>query len=338
MGGYEIRRFRAGDERSLMQCFHAAFPKPESERRTHAEWSWAFERNPAGQRIFVALRKGAVVAQYAALPERVWIDGSERVFAQIVDSMVHPDHRRGLKRPGLFVDTARAFFEAFGGVDRDWVHYGWPVPEAMRVGRRLLDYQTVRTQNVLVLTGPLPQREPPAAVERLRRCDHELRWLWDRCAADFGASPIRDAEFFEWRFAAHPRHAYVPLCVRDPEGVLRGYAVYRKADWVLPDLGLVVDWLVPPAEPEVAELLLIALRARARARRRSGTGGVVPGMVLLVRALPGARLPSTPDGLRDGGAELPPSLRRGLVAGALVVPARRHRFGLNPMKAPAPAL
>jgi hypothetical protein len=263
MGGYEIRRFQPRDERSLLECFHAAFPKPESERRTRAEWSWAFERNPAGQRIFVALSDGAVVAQYAALPERVWIDGSERIFAQIVDSMVHPDHRRGLQRPGLFVHTARAFFDAFGGIDRDWVHYGWPVPGALRIGRRFLDYETVRTQNALVLPGPVPRCETPSEVAPLRHTGLELRWLWDRCAGDFGAGALRNAQYFDWRFASHPVHEYASLGVRDSEGVLRGYAVYRKADWVLPDLGLVVDWLVPPAETEVAELLLRALRARA---------------------------------------------------------------------------
>ena len=50
-------------------------------------------------------------------------------------SMVHPDHRRGLKRPGLFVETALPFFEAYGGKDRDWVHYGWPVENAWRIGK-----------------------------------------------------------------------------------------------------------------------------------------------------------------------------------------------------------
>lgn len=262
MGEYEIRRFRPEDERSLLECFHTVFPKPEVERRTRAEWSWAFRDNPAGQRIFVALSAGAVVAQYAALPERVWIDGSEQTFAQIVDSMVHPDHRAGLKQPGLFVHTARAFFDCFGGVDGDWVHYGLPVTTARRIGERFLDYEVVRTQNVLVREGPLESPGPPAGVERLQSFDRQLRWLWDRCAGDFGASAVRDAEFFEWRFTTHPRHEYVPLGVRDSEGVLRGYAVYRQADWVLPDLGVIVDWLVPPAEAEVADLLLRGVLAQ----------------------------------------------------------------------------
>ena len=53
--------------------------------------------------------------------------------------------------------------------------------------------------------------------------------------------------------------------MRDAEGVLRGYAVYKFGDWVLPNMGLVVDWLVPYDEPEVAELLLRAVQARAAA-------------------------------------------------------------------------
>ena len=263
MADYEFREYREGDLPSLLECFNRVFREGNADHvdRTPADWAYLFERNPAGRRVWLALTGGEVVAQYAAMPYRVWMAGAERRFAQIVDSMVHPEHRRGLKRPGLFVQTALPFFDAFGGKDRDWVHYGWPVENAWRIGKTFLKYEVVRTQTV-VARLPREGVRHPAGVTRLRRFDHQARWLYDRCAGDWGASAIRDDAFLNWRFADNPFHDYTIYGVSDGEGVLRGYAVYRFTDWKAPRNGVIVDWLVPPGEPEVGELLRDALDAR----------------------------------------------------------------------------
>ena len=252
MADYELREYRDEDLPSLLDCFNTVFREgnPDHVDRTRAEWEYLFARNPAGRRIFVAAHGDQVVAQYAALPIHVWMAGKERTFAQIVDSMVHPDHRRGLKRPGLFVQTALPFFETFGGKDKDWVHYGWPVEPAWRIGKKFLKYEVVRTQTVLA-REPDRATEMPPEVERMRSFDHQARWVYERCVDDFGASAIRNDRFLNWRFVENPFHDYVIFGVRDAETLLRGYAVYRFCDWKLPRMGVIVDWLVPPGEPEV---------------------------------------------------------------------------------------
>jgi hypothetical protein len=271
-----LRPWLPGDEVSLLECFEAAFRTPHgapAPRRSRAEWAWAFLDNPAGRRVFLALAGERVVAQYAALPQRVWIGGEERVFAQVVDSMVHPEQRGG----GLFVRTARAFFEEYGGRDRDLVHYGWPVGRALEIGQRALGYDVLRAQDLLAAelspadAGPLPE-----GAALLADFDRQARWLYDRCCGDWGASGVRDAEYLEWRYARHPRHRYEALGVRDGEGQLRGLAVLRVADWIRPDLGLVVEWLVPPGEPEAGELLLAGARAHLARRGASALVALLP--------------------------------------------------------------
>jgi hypothetical protein len=277
MADYEFREYRQGDLPSLLNCFNLVFraDNPAHVDRTRAEWEYLFQRNPAGRRIWLALYQGEVVAQYAALPIKVWMASGERTFAQIVDSMVHPAHRSGLKRPGLFVQTALPFFDAYGGRERDWVHYGWPVENAWRIGKTFLKYEVVRTQTV-VAREPDPDAVAPREVERLRRFDDQARWLYERCVDDFGASAIRDATYLNWRYVENPFHEYALYGVRDPEGILRGYAVYRLADWKLPRMGLIADWLVPPGEPEVGELLRRALDARATADHASALAVFLP--------------------------------------------------------------
>jgi len=277
MADYELREYRDEDLPSLLDCFNTVFREgnPDHVDRTRAEWDYLFAKNPAGRRIFVAAHEDKVVAQYAALPITVWMAGAERKFAQIVDSMVHPEHRRGLKRPGLFVQTALPFFDAFGGRDKDWVHYGWPVEPAWRIGKKFLKYEVVRTQTVLA-REPDRATEMPPEVERMRSFDHQARWVYERCVDDFGASAIRDDRFLNWRFVENPFHDYVIFGVRDADTLLRGYAVYRFCDWKLPRMGVIVDWLVPPGEPEVGELLRRAIDARATADQASTVALFLP--------------------------------------------------------------
>ena len=152
MVDYEIREYRSGDERTLLETFNLVFGRkdPAFRDRTLDEWRWGFLDNPAGWRIYVALANGRVVAQFAGTPMRVVVDGTDRTFVHCVDSMSHPDHRKGLKRPGLFVNVANAYFDAYGGEERDWVHFGLPIEEAARIGDRFLEYEVLRNQIFLV--------------------------------------------------------------------------------------------------------------------------------------------------------------------------------------------
>lgn len=264
---YEIRAFRPGDEEGILATFNLVFGEndPAFVPRTRAEWDWAFARNPAGQRIWVAECEGVIAAQCAALPYRVHLDGRVTSFTQGVDSMVHPAHRKGLRRPGLYVETAYPFFRQFGGYGADLLHYGWPVEPAWRIGRTFLGYEIVRTQVIHAQdVGPGTQAIP-AEVERIERFDDGVSALYDRCRAGWGASVIRDATYLNWRFLERPGFRYHVLGLRGAGGALRAYAVYRRADRPYPGSGLIMDWLVPDDEPEAGAILLEAVRAQARA-------------------------------------------------------------------------
>lgn len=297
MSGYEIRPFEPGDEESLLATFNLVFGQdnPDFVPRTMEEWRWAFERNPAGQRIMVAVKDGAVVAQNACIPERVWLADGERIFAQSVDSFCHPDHRAGLKRPGLWVNVVLEFIDAYGR-DEDYFHYGWPIWSAWRIGKTFLGYEVLRTQTLLCkpLTGEPTRGEAEldallaglqvecfavGAGMRDWRFDHEARWLWDRLANQWGTSAIRDDAFLNWRLVEHPRNRYTVLTARNDQGVLWGYAVYRHGDWITKDMGILVDWLAPrpdASDSAIGGRLLRAVEAFAASdrggRARSLTG------------------------------------------------------------------
>lgn len=281
MGEYTIRELEDGDAPSLLSTFNRVFGAANAAfvPRTREQWTWAFEKNPAGRRVFVAVHAHEVVAQFAGLPVAVLIDGREQFFTQIVDSMVHPEHRAGLKRPGLFVNTAQAFVDHFTGPEKDLVLYGWPVEEAFRIGERFLGYEVLRRELVLAREVGDGSRELPPRVghvERIARFDHQARWLYERCCGAFAASAIRDDRFLNWRFVDHPSGAYRCFGARDEAGILRGLAVYRFGRFGLPSMGVIVDWLVPPEEVEIGELLMQALLAAACSDAAQAVCGMIP--------------------------------------------------------------
>jgi hypothetical protein len=264
--GYEIRPFRPEDEDSLLETYNRVFAAEGTPPRTREEWRWAFERNPAGRRIFVALREGRVVAQYAAMPVRMRCEGRQVTALHIVDSMVHPEHRSGAQQPGLFVATARAFSEAYGGPERELLHFGWPVERAWRVGRRMLDYEIVRVQNAMVAEASSLARASalPDGVRAVERFGPEFDALGERCAADVAACGLRGAAFLAWRYAEHPRRRYRSLAAGAP-GSPEGLAVWRRAQFGGTEAACLVEWLVPLGADDAARALLAAVAAEVRA-------------------------------------------------------------------------
>ncbi len=273
----EMREYRPGDEISIVSTFNLVFGAEGSGTppRTPEEWRWEFLENPGGWRIWLALCDGEVVAQSAGLGHRALVDGRECSFAQTVDAMVHPGHRSGLKRPGLFVRTAMGYVEAYGG-RKDLIFFGWPSAQLRRIGRAFLGYRTLREESLLVRELGSGEWCPPMEVERATGFDRTVGPLFERCASDWGASIVRDERFLNWRFRDHPSFRYDVFNVRDSAGLLQGYAVARAAGWPLPGLYVVGDWLVPASDREAGELLLRAVCARASALSAAAVVALFP--------------------------------------------------------------
>jgi len=258
---YVFRELRAEDLASWLEMRSLCFPEEsameeEGFHRLHT-------LNPAGGRILVGMEGDVVASSYVAQPMRARARGEDVYFCHVVDSMVHPEHRIGLKNPGLFVRTAEAFFDRFG--DMDAVHYGWPVERALRVGRRFLEYKVVREE--LALVRELGEETDGAhdGVVEVEDPGPEVLALWERCASDWEVSCVRDADYLRWRFLENPRRRYTVLAVPEADGALAGLCVVGLDEVHSEGARALVDWLVPFGSEDVGRRLEDAARARARA-------------------------------------------------------------------------
>lgn len=262
---WSIRPYRQGDESQILELFHRVFAK----ERSLAHWQWKFRDNPAGAHIHVVeTEAGEIVGHYAGIPVRVTVDGRTCIFSQLVDTMVDRDYRRGLKKPGMFVRLFIKFAEDYGGHDRAAIMYGFPTPEALRVGQRLLGYVPLhRIVKLVRPVGGLPHRTPwqqmvdllyqvRIPVRQVDRFDSGVDRLWERCRHELRVATVRDARYLNWRYVECPDVEYRLLVAGGVMGTsLQGIAVLRL-DSLGQGVGYLIDWLVPLRARAAADQLL----------------------------------------------------------------------------------
>lgn len=270
---YTVRPYEPGDEAGILATFNRVFEEIEGEAyrpRDLAEWRWLFPDNPDGVRSFVAVKDddGTVLAQFAALPRATWLDGEVRTFIHGVDSFVHPEYRRGLKKPGVFLETAVPMVAHYCGMgdDQDAVMWGLPVWAAFRIGKEALKEEVMRTELKLVARAEHVRHGAASGVEveEVTAFPDEVDGLFERAREPFGAIGLRDRARLAWRFTGHPTRRYgIALARRG--GELVWYAVVRPGHFDGEDVGLVGDWLVAPGDVTAGSALRAWAWERAQA-------------------------------------------------------------------------
>jgi hypothetical protein len=262
---YEIGPYRPGEEASICRLFRKVFGK----EKTLEHWRWEFLENPAGTHIFLARdERGEVVGQFAGTPLRMKVDGEEHTFAMMVDNMVDPDCRQGLKKPGLFASIVYRYVEHFGRVEHEALGFGLPNPQAYRIGRRLLGYSHIQDTFVYVKDLALaPAPAPPPSdvtVAGAPEADHDR--LWRRASPRFPLAAIRDRRYLDWRYTCCPVATYHFVSARRG-GELRAVLVL-KPSYLEHDAASIVDFVWPGDDEEALRAILLHAESVARLARR----------------------------------------------------------------------
>ena len=279
-----IRPYRPGDEEEILATFNRVFREVCGEGyrdRTLEEWRWEFQENPRGMRVMLAVTpSGKVAAQYAAVPMAAKSPIGETTFVHAVDSMVHPDYRKGLKKPGLFVQVGRAWFDYIRELGLDSVGFGYPVRPAWRIGNRYLGYSLVRVVDYLVadLEDFRPGAGGTAGVELQEASSipmEEADAFWEEWSAGVECAVKRDGLYLDWRYARKPGGDYRFLLARRG-GRLEGLAVLHPANELVPGGAVFAEWMVLPGKEGAGRTLLAGAARAARRRGRERLMAVLP--------------------------------------------------------------
>lgn len=266
-----IGPYEPGDGPAILACFQKVF----GVDRTIEHWNWKFRDCPFGLHAFLGKTpSGQVVAQFTGIPSPHKVGDNTFTFSQILDSMVDPDFRKGLKKPGVFASTVFDYVDHFGHRDREAIMYGLPNPQAFRIGRRLLGYSFIH--DIVMLYKSADELRASAAavpsdvtVEAVDRFGPEADALWAAFSPSVEVANIRDATWLDWRFADCPDVDYLQLVARGADGAMRGVAVAR-ADFIGTQDAVLCDWVVPPDDTDASLALLAKLESLALAANATG--------------------------------------------------------------------
>lgn len=147
---WTIRVYEPGDEHDILELFNSVFrvDNPDFVPRKLSHWNWRFRDNPEGHQTLLAIADDRVVGLYTGIPARWRFPYGTGLGTQAVDSCIAPEYRRSLRKTGLFMTLARQWFDEFRGPDKNHIGYGFPNPQAFRIGTKRLGYLPVRSPQI----------------------------------------------------------------------------------------------------------------------------------------------------------------------------------------------
>ena len=272
----DVDRFRRDDRRAVDALYRRVFGNDAAEA-SRLRWDWQYRHNPnnpGGEpEIWIAREGTTIVGQYATMPVRLAVHGTEVQGSWGMDVMVAPERQRQGLGEVLFrtwdrnvgaslglglSEASRRLFEKLR-----WPDVG-PIPCFVKpLTRRALrrpEWPLLLNRLVSAVTLPIVKivaRNRPlrAEVRLLQRFDDSFTELWETVAPKFELAVRRDAAYLNWKYTSAPHVRYsIAALRRDDRNV--GYAVYRHLYEPRGRVTLLVDFLTDPDDEEGFSTLL----------------------------------------------------------------------------------
>lgn len=289
-GYFIIRPYQDADETGVLKFWADVF----GQEMPLAIWRWKYIQNPYGKQILLCLdQQNNYAAFYGGIPFPFSRPGMEIRFTQLMDNMSHPAYRGA----GIFLRTAKIFFEHYGGSDGSVYMYGFPGKLHFDIGVNKLQYQAIpgKVQFLSGSTRKIQEHKkiPTAAIQPIQPENIQLDRLWQTCRRHYPLAVIRDTRFLTWRFGRHPSKTYriwgyYPF----DKDSLTGYAVLDlKAE-----TAYLVDWLAPRSTVQNVDFLA-RLASSLRAEEVKHLKTWLPGNHFLAQAAHSAGMQCLPEPL-----------------------------------------
>jgi GNAT superfamily N-acetyltransferase len=280
----DINRYKPDDRRAVEALYRRVFGHDAAEASRH-RWDWQYRRNPNNPghepEIWIAREGPAIVGQYATMPVKLSLKGSEVLGSWGMDVMVAPERQRQGLGEVLFrtwdrnvgaslglglSDSSYRLFQKLNWPDvgpvpclvkpltrRALRRPNWPVPI-----NRLVSALTLPIVLIVARTRPLR-----AEVRLIQRFDDSFTALWDELAPKFDLAVRRDAAYLNWKYVSAPHVRYsIAVLRRDNRNI--GYAVYRHLYEPRGRVTLIVDFLADPDDDDALGTLLHWIDREAR--------------------------------------------------------------------------
>jgi hypothetical protein len=257
-GNISVRKYQPNDEHAILAAFNAAF----HVQRSLAHWRWKYLDNPFGQTwISAAWDQDTLVAQYAAYPIPLYMDGKVELVCQVADIFTARSHRRvGHGNTNLMSRTFYHYEQQY--CERIIpMGYGFNTRNIQKLGKLFWQHKVIAPVNQYKLARENLLRPGPFAwLQKLRgykvvRTTQAAEWadqLFERVKGQYGWLLVRSETYLNWRYAKHPDFVHDFFVVYHRNKVV-GWIVGRQknSQWLWGDA------LFDPAHVETALPLVL---------------------------------------------------------------------------------
>lgn len=203
--GAEIRVFRAGDERAIIDGLNRSRRQPLSLDN----WSWSYPPSGNGRPIVVAVKDGRVVAHIGGVASVLRIDDREVPALAVADEFALSAVGNAAAQQRLLDEVLRFWVDEFGGAGRGCLTYRLVGEDDRTASLALAGGRSLALPKVDILARRTPVRSPMRRLafraEPARDWEPRLDALWRRVARFYPFAAVRDAETALVRHAGHPR-------------------------------------------------------------------------------------------------------------------------------------
>jgi len=251
-----IRTYKEGDENGFLSLDRLIEIHPWN-RRDITNWNWKYKgNNPAGESIiYVAENDNELVAYFAALPMRYWINGEDVIGSHSIAMMVKPEWQN----KGLIKFVGDKLMKELEEKEIAFT-YGYPNENAYELHLKFWNYKLISMQTLyelnigdeLMNSAPNPSN---LVVKEIERFDESVNSFWEKEKNNYNAIVVRDDSFLNWRYIDRPDAKYHALGIYD-NAELCGYCILKLYKEGEIRRGHIIDYFSRHDSSECAEVLV----------------------------------------------------------------------------------
>ncbi|MBI5251275.1 MAG: GNAT family N-acetyltransferase [Desulfomonile tiedjei] len=270
-----IRSWRDEDEPALLELQRAV--SGEGDLTSPEFFDWQYRQNPAGK-AFIGIAQepgGMIVAQYAAVPLPLRVNGERTTVTFAINAATHPDYRR----LSLFTRCAKKVFE--DQIKSHITHtFAFPTLYAylgqMKIGFRDLGltHLLMKLHNPEAFLADMGFSKQWSSLgiaggwllKTLQRKPRRIQPVqevnsFDGIPVEKLAEPVNiivdaDARWLNWRYVTNPKRRY-RIAVARNSGEIAGFVVHRIENSGSRTWGIIMDLMLSPkAGIETVESLM----------------------------------------------------------------------------------
>jgi GNAT superfamily N-acetyltransferase len=209
----EIKKFKAGDEKAILDLFKLAFNKEMSMEY----WKWRFQDNPFSDEFMIHLmwEGDLLVGHYAVSPVEMVVNGDVEKTALSMTTMTHPEYNGR----GIFTQLSSSLYNELKDEHEYAMVWGFPNNNSHYAFIKNLKWKNLATIPMLSLKA-LNLKKIETEVTFKKHSNFTESFSQKLSSVNKAVKINRTAKYLNWRYVANPSADYKIISINDESAII----------------------------------------------------------------------------------------------------------------------